>query len=519
MSQKTNPISLRLQNSNKHFESCWYSDFFYNQVLGDEIQLGIYIKGLLYQAGQSRTVPSFQSQYKRYYTLLFLLDQRAERHKREFSLKLSRESVENVFLPRTKFLPNKNKACISVWDGSLLIKAQDLLRQKKLSQKERYKFLVEEGTKRERPGLTHKGIQNYVSNYAIKGSSLEVLFLSGLKQKKVVNKKRADLFNTIINPGRKHNSFACVANYKKGSNDFSIKSKGFLSFLILSFALIRVMPCIQESFLKAIPLLSFREQTSSRVDKQVDSVLYNTIKAKNAVFLKTRLIKKVTDNSICVQEQEIERENLFRRLIIDQHSQSSQNRLSYCFMKNLEKQFRCTTILSVLDDKSSKRCSTSTSINLLEKTNLKKKTTCVFQQEWKTRSLGLARHTELFLNIYSGNFGYHTVYPIRAISPFQSAAFLVESVAYLLQRKSSFRQIKDDIFRELDQYELIKGARLSCAGRLGGRSKKAQKAKTQSAQWGETSLTVFSSRLAFSSKGVNTTYGKVGVKVWLCYKQ
>ena len=109
MSQKTNPISLRLQNSNKHFESCWYSDFFYNQVLGDEIKLGIYIKGLLYQAGRSKTLPSIQSQYKRYSTLLFLLDQRAERHKREFSLKLSREPVEHVVLPKIKFLPNKSK--------------------------------------------------------------------------------------------------------------------------------------------------------------------------------------------------------------------------------------------------------------------------------------------------------------------------------------------------------------------------------------------------------------------------
>ena len=187
-------------------------------------------------------------------------------------------------------------------------------------------------------------------------------------------------------------------------------------------------------------------------------------------------------------------------------------------MKRLEKQFKRINILSLLNDKYSKLLSTFTSANPLEKTNSNKNSTCSVLQEWRTKALGLARHTELFLNSYSGNFWYHTVYPIRAISPFQSAGFLLESIAYLLQRKSSFRQIKDDIFRELDQYQIIKGARLSCAGRLGGRSKKAQKAKTQSAQWGETSLTVFSSRLDFASKGVNTTYGKVGVKLWLCYK-
>lgn len=515
MSQKTNPISLRLQNSNKHFESCWYSDFFYDQVLGDEIQLRIYIEDLLYQAGRTKMLPSIQSQYKRYCTLFFLLDQRAERHKREFSLKLSRESVEQVSLPRTKLLPNNNKVCISVEDRLLFIKAQDILRQGSLSQKKRYKNLIEEGIRRKRSGFTQNGIQEYIYNYAIKGSSLEVLFLSGLSSTKLLNKERHDFYNSIINPGLKQSTSARLADYNRGINTFFINSKSFLSLSIISFALIKVISHIQEPTLKATAKAWPAEQIFNRVNVQFVLLLYNTILAENAVSFKTGIIKESTKNFFSVQERH---ENLFRRLIIDQHSQGNQNRLPYCFVKNLEKRSRQTNKFSILHDKTFKRLSAFTYVNLLGKTNLKKNTNCVVQQEWRSKSLSLARHTELFLNIYSGNFRYHTVYPVRAQSPFQSAGFLLESIAYLLQRKSSFRQIKDDIFRELDQYELVKGARLSCAGRLGGRSKKAQKAKTQSAQWGETSLTVFSSRLAFASKGVNTTYGKVGVKLWLCYK-
>ena len=568
MSQKTNPISLRLQNSNKHFESCWYSDFFYDQVLGDEIQLRLFIEGLLYQAGRTKPLPSNQSQYKRYCTLLFFLDQRAERHKREFSLKLSRESVDQVFLPRIKLLPSKNKVYTSAWDGLLLIKAQNILQQEgvieqpdctcsaslskklreSLSQKERYNSLLEEGTRCKRLALTQNDIQEYLYNYAIKGSFLEARFLSGISSTMVFNKgctgsatkprrvfasrtrpvwsnklcERAGLYNSIINPGIKDNPFVRVSSYNKGPYNSHTNSKVFLSFSITSFAIVKVLFYIEDSPLKTTASLSFAGQSFNRVEllsvaeQDLPSVWHNAIKVKNSVFLKNRLVKESTDNIFSVQEEE--RKNTFRRLIIDQHSQSSQNRLSYYFVKSIEKRFRRANTLTLVHDKNYKGLSTFKSATLLEKTNFKKNATVVDQQEWRSKSLGLSRHTELFLNVYSGSFGYHTIYSVRALSPFQSAGFLLESIAYLLQRKSSFRQIKDDIFRELDQYELVKGARLSCAGRLGGRSKKAQKAKTQSAQWGETSLTVFSSRLAFVSKGVSTTYGKVGVKLWLCYK-
>jgi hypothetical protein len=515
MSQKTNPISLRLQSNTKHFDSCWYSGFFYDQVFCDEIKLRTYIEGILYQAGRSKTIPSIQSQYKRYCTFLFFFDQRAERHKREFSLKLSPEPAEHVFLPRTKILPIKNKGCISAWDGSLFNQAQVILRNERLSQEERYNSLVEEGAKQKRSGFIPNGIKEYVYNYAIKGFSLEALRLSGLDTTKSFNRGTPHAYNSIVNPGVKHNFFAGGAGSIKGSNAFYIKSKGFLDFSIQSFALVRAISYIQEKPLKATTLVLSGKHTFDRVGVQFQSELFNVTKAKKTFLSKTRTIKEPTVNIFSIKEGG--HENSFRRLVLDRHSQSTQNRLSFWFVKRLEKQLRRTNIFSSLVDKPFKRFSTSTSINLLANTDLKRNTTYFVQQVWRAKSKDLARYTELFLNIYSGNFWYHTFYPIRAISPFQSAGFLVESIAYLLQRKNSFRQIKDDIFRELDQYQLIKGARLSCAGRLGGRSKKAQKAKTQSAQWGETSLTVFSSRLAFASKGVNTTYGKVGVKLWLCY--
>lgn len=107
---------------------------------------------------------------------------------------------------------------------------------------------------------------------------------------------------------------------------------------------------------------------------------------------------------------------------------------------------------------------------------------------------------------------------IRVLWEYQNADFLAEEVVFFLQRRVTFRRIKDYVLKQVSGTRIIKGIRLSCSGRLGGRSKKAQKAKMESIQWGQTSLNVFSSKLCFASKSAFTPFGKIGVKVWLCYK-
>jgi hypothetical protein len=106
---------------------------------------------------------------------------------------------------------------------------------------------------------------------------------------------------------------------------------------------------------------------------------------------------------------------------------------------------------------------------------------------------------------------------IRAIWEGQNADLLAEEVLYYLGRRIPFRRIKYQIVREMERDPAVKGVRINCSGRLGGRSKKAQKAKTESIQWGQTSLHVFSSKLSFSSRNGVTPFGKVGIKVWICY--
>ena len=99
----------------------------------------------------------------------------------------------------------------------------------------------------------------------------------------------------------------------------------------------------------------------------------------------------------------------------------------------------------------------------------------------------------------------------------QAASFLSEEIAYYLERRVPFRRIKQLLLREL-RTDYIEGVRVNCSGRVGGRSKKAQRARGEKFQWGQTSSHVFSSRLSFASRSALTSFGKVGIKVWICYK-
>lgn len=103
------------------------------------------------------------------------------------------------------------------------------------------------------------------------------------------------------------------------------------------------------------------------------------------------------------------------------------------------------------------------------------------------------------------------------------ADFIAQEVAYALARRVPFRSIKLQIIQELESntnksWGSVLGIRVTCAGRGNRKSKKAQRAQTVRFQWGQTSLHVFSEKVGFASRSALTSFGKIGVKVWVCYK-
>lgn len=100
----------------------------------------------------------------------------------------------------------------------------------------------------------------------------------------------------------------------------------------------------------------------------------------------------------------------------------------------------------------------------------------------------------------------------------QAAQLLLEEVIYYLEKRVPFRRLKSVLVQELEGGHM-EGVRVVCSGRVGGRSKKAQRARKEGFQLGQTSSHVFSSRLSFACGSGLTSFGKVGVKVWICYRQ
>ena len=109
------------------------------------------------------------------------------------------------------------------------------------------------------------------------------------------------------------------------------------------------------------------------------------------------------------------------------------------------------------------------------------------------------------------------VHLLKCLSPHLHPLFIASGVVSSLQERVPFRRLKHRLIREISENPTIKGVRITCSGRVAARSKKAQKARTESIQWGETSLHVFSELVHFASKSAQTAFGKIGVKVWICY--
>ena len=100
----------------------------------------------------------------------------------------------------------------------------------------------------------------------------------------------------------------------------------------------------------------------------------------------------------------------------------------------------------------------------------------------------------------------------------QDAGYFADEIVFLLERHISFRQIKNKILKKLSLNSYIQGVRITCSGRVGGKSKKAQRARMDSIKYGQTSLNVFSSQIDFAVRTAHTPLGSTGIKVWICYK-
>lgn len=92
-----------------------------------------------------------------------------------------------------------------------------------------------------------------------------------------------------------------------------------------------------------------------------------------------------------------------------------------------------------------------------------------------------------------------------------SASVVADQVASDLERRIPFRRVIKRRLGALDKNRDVEGAKIQVAGRLNG----SDFARTEWLDFGKMPLSTFRANIGYGQSTANTTYGSIGVKVWI----
>ena len=93
----------------------------------------------------------------------------------------------------------------------------------------------------------------------------------------------------------------------------------------------------------------------------------------------------------------------------------------------------------------------------------------------------------------------------------ENAQLLADDVAFQLEKRIAFRRIMKMIIDKVMQNRNVKGIKIQLSGRLGG----AEMARVEWLAKGNIPLHTLKANIDFAKSTAQTTYGAIGVKVWL----
>ena len=478
MGQKVNPISCRLQKTNRHFDSCWYDDYNYTHLLLQDYKIRNYLKTVLHQIKYPEGRILNIGVAKKNIINLFYYNPLNIRRKNNlfFQLQNFKEKTNNN---NKKSFFNKKKNLKDIhsffsfpeqqyWKNNTFTLPQQQI-GKSIS-KEKYSFFYNKS--QEKPLVTDsvKKRSLYYEKASIKNEN--IYFPLSLPQKSLYifnnNRDFAEYpkfdknvllyLNNVLYRGRESTVKnmntrvlqSTVNNILIDNTDHDLKveiirERFFIGFLLAQFYC-NILQNKENSYIE-----SYTNLYRFRVFFQTEKVEDNTL------LFKYRNFKDLYNHNI-------DEKNIF---------------------KNIKKNAEYRSII--------KGVKGVYSSNLVYKPHL----------EYTL--------SKQYSSFYSLNL-------FRTLIEKQSAIFIVQEIIHYLERKIPFRRIKTIILRDIPKYKSIKGIRINCSGRVGGRSKKAQRSKTQSVKIGQTSLGVFSCKIDFACKSAYTRFGLIGIKVWVCYR-
>jgi len=423
MGQKINPISLRLHYTNRHFDSCWYSKYFYKNLLTRDLFLHQYFTNFLKLLKLPTGRYSIQHLKKKTQVYNFLCYPKFTREwrSRVFGLKKKQNSLKKFFKIKTqlKKKTKKHTKLNSFYTGLNQLALHKI--QKKITSFQNLKLWSTLSVKKSTLMLFLE--KNQTTNFEIHWNKLQKTQMSSLQKHKNWNPKNL----------KNNHSFKILQNPLTNSN---------LLFLQNLFVYKTLKTNLKVKFLEK------KTQNYLVTSKKLKSVCSVSVPnfSNGSKLLNFEIDEKLGPNK-------------HKNLAVTVKS------ISPCPFKVLNLKYK----------------------NYLE--------SC------------LSRFFQLEMDLIS----------FKIKHDWQNAQYLADEIVYFLERRIPFRRLKGKICSQLIKIPEIRGVRILCSGRVGGKSKKAQRSKTECIKYGQTSLQVFSSKIDFSAKTAFTSFGCVGVKVWICY--
>ena len=96
-------------------------------------------------------------------------------------------------------------------------------------------------------------------------------------------------------------------------------------------------------------------------------------------------------------------------------------------------------------------------------------------------------------------------------SPFLNAAVVAQSMADELEKRMPFRRVLKQTLDKISSQKEVLGVRLAISGRLDG----SEMARYEWLKSGRIPLQTIRADVDFSQKVAYTTYGTIGIKVWI----
>lgn len=100
---------------------------------------------------------------------------------------------------------------------------------------------------------------------------------------------------------------------------------------------------------------------------------------------------------------------------------------------------------------------------------------------------------------------------VEVKNPEANAQLMAENIAQQLERRISFRRAMKQTMQRAMKTGGVEGVKTSCSGRLGG----AEIARTEHYHTGTIPLQTLRADIDYGFAEADTTYGKIGVKVWV----